>query len=309
MNVFLTVARRGSFSAASVALGISRAMASKQIKALEDHLGVRLFDRNTRAVSLTEAGRTYMERCQTLLEDLEELEAAVRSDDSVPKGTLKIAAPSFFGSQHLVPALAAYTEANPSVAVELWLKERMVDLVEEGLDMAIVVNELVDSSLVARKVSSLRMIACAGPGYLRRHGVPETPHELVRHNCLVLSNDAGGEDWLFEGRDGEIAVRVSGGFRCNTSGALRMAAIQDIGLIWLPDYVVEEDISVGRLVPVLHDFCSEPRPIYALYPHRRHLSSKVRVFVEFLKEWFSSDGDYGQSPAANPAKADFVKVI
>jgi DNA-binding transcriptional LysR family regulator len=307
MNVFLTVARRGSFSAASAALGISRAMASKQIKALEDYLGVRLFDRNTRAVNLTETGRTYMERCQTLLEDLEELESAVRSNDSVPQGTLKIAAPSFFGSQHLVLAIAAYMEANPNVAVELWLKERMIDLVEEGLDMAIVVNELVDSSLVARRISSLQMIVCAGPGYLRHHGVPEAPRELVRHNCLILSNDAGGEDWSFAGPDGEISMRVSGDFRSNTSGALRMAAIQDVGVIYLPDYVVEEDIALGRLVPVLSEFCSEPRPIYALYPHRRHLSGKVRVFVEFLQEWFDRDGSYGRSEPEIGASADLVK--
>jgi DNA-binding transcriptional LysR family regulator len=307
MNVFLTVARRGSFTAASSALGISRAMVSKQVKGLEDHLGVRLFDRNTRAVSLTEAGRHYLERCQQVLDDLDELENSVKSHDSAPQGTLRVWAPPSFGTFHLTPAVAAYMDAHPRVVVELILSDRRVDLIEEGLDLAVAVGRLDDSSLVARPLTSVQLATCASPSYLGTHGTPQTPKELVKYNCLVLSPDMSRQEWLFHGPGGEVSVRVSGDLRSNMSDALRVAAIHGRGIVRLPSYMVSKDIGARRLASVLDDYPSDPTPIHCVYPHRRHLSRKVQTFVEFLKEWFAPEADVRSSFEDANISAPLVK--
>jgi len=286
IEVFLAVARHGSFSAAADELGLSKAMVSKHVSQLENKLGVRLLNRTTRRVGLTEAGSAYRERMKELVADLEETEQSVSKLSTEPRGTLRVLAPTSFGSFHLARAIADYRVAYPEVDVELVLTDHPGDLVEEGLDLAIRVGDLEASSLIARKLAQARVVACAAPGYLEARGRPQHPDDLRDHDCLIYTGRQLSGDWSFS-IDGKVRMdRVNGHVRSNIGDALRVAAIQGAGLVQMPTYMVGLDIAAGRLEAVLERFEPPPRPIYATYLYRRYLSAKVRTFVNFLSERF-----------------------
>ncbi|HYE36381.1 LysR family transcriptional regulator [Methylocaldum sp.] len=287
MLVFTKVAKAGSFASAAKELGLSRAMATKHVMQLENGLGIRLLNRTTRNLSLTEVGMVYLERCLQILDEMEEMEIAVTRLQTEPRGTLKVNATPFFGAYHLAPAIAAYMEAFPDVNVELVLQAGYIDLIEEGFDLAIHLDEMRDSSLIARKLGSSQRIVCGSPDYFKKHGVPETPDDLRKHNCLINSSLPPRDQWQFSVPGGETTViKVTGNMEANVADALRMAAISGLGLILLPTYMVGQDIRKGRLNPVLTDYVPAPLEIHAVYPHRKHLSAKVRTFVDFLNERF-----------------------
>ena len=285
MKVFARVAKHGSFAAAAKELGISRAMATKHVMHLENTLGVRLLNRTTRKINLTEAGTAYLERCLQILEDIEETELAVTQLHTEPQGLLRISTPPFFGTFHLAPTIAAYLRQYPKVRVDLIVRGGLVDVVAEGLDLAIRLGEQPDSSLIARRLASSPRVVCGSPEYFERHGKPRHPHDLRQHNCLINWGFEPHDHWKFSDIDGNtITVKVSGNLQTNTADPLRLAAIHGLGLVVLPTYIVGQDLSKKRLEAVLQDYDLPPMDIYAVYPHRRHLSAKVRTFLDFLAE-------------------------
>lgn len=282
MRVFARVAKMGSFSAAADELGISKAMASKHITSLENKLGVRLLNRTTRKISLTEVGSAYRERINHILAEIEETELSVSQLNTEPRGTLRIMAPTSFGAFHLSRAAADFMGEYPDISVEVLLSDREADLAEEGLDLSIHVGELSDSSLIARKLASTRLVVCASPEYIAKHGEPKTPEELQDHTCLLFTPRYPVNEWHFSNGSENYTVKVRGCMKSNVGDTLRVGAIKGLGFIQQPTYMVGQDISMGRLQVVLADYEPPERPIYALYLHRRHLSAKVRTFVEYL---------------------------
>jgi len=286
MQAFLQVARLGSFSAAAGEMGLSKAMVSRHITRLENDLRVQLINRTTRHLSLTEVGIAYRDRVREILNDIEETELAVSTLSSEPRGTLRIMAPTSFGTFHLTRAITQYRRLHRRVSIDLLLTERIPDLVEEGLDMAIRIGNLDDSSMVAQRLAEARSVVVASPEYLETYGIPREPAELVNHNCLIYSPRQPADQWQFQSDDGVFSVTIAGDLRSNVADALRIAAIQGSGLAQLPAYVVGLDVRAGRLRAVLEEYAPPARPIYAVYLHRRHLSAKVRTFVDFLSERF-----------------------
>jgi len=280
MKVFEKVAKHNSFSAAA----LSKAMVSKHIASLENSLDVLLFNRTTRRLSLTESGAAYLERVKNILADIEETELAVSTLSSEPRGTLKLTAPTSFGAFHLARAIGGYNQIFPQVQIEMFLTERLHDLAEDGLDLAIHVGHLEDSSLIAKRLASTRMVVCGSPAYLEKYGPPKTPEDLVDHKCLIFSPRTPTNEWSFKKDNKQFNVRVSGDIRSNIGDALRVASMQDSGLIQLPTYMTGLDIKAGRLQVVLEDYEPPESPINALYLHRKHLSAKVRTFVDYLYE-------------------------
>lgn len=292
MQVFVRVARSGGFAAAARELDMSRAMVSKHVMNLEESLGVRLLNRNTRQVSLTEAGADYLERLQHILAELDEAEESVATLTSEPRGILRVNAPPSFGVFHLVPLLGDFMQINPKVHVELTLTDHAVSVVEEGFDLAIDVGRLADSSMVARVLSHSRLVVSASPAYLEKHGIPQTPADLAHHNCLTSSRFPPRDEWPFRGPEGDTFYHVSGSFRSNIGDAVHRMAVHGMGLTMLPTYMVGNDLKAGRLQTVLTDFEPEPYAITALYPDRRYLPVKVRSFVDFLAERFGSEPNW-----------------
>jgi len=288
MIVFTKVAKAGSFAAAAKELNLSRAMATKHVMQLENTLGIRLLNRTTRNLNLTEVGIAYLERCLQILDDIEETELSVTRLQTEPRGTLKVNATPFFGTYHIAPAIAAYNEAYPDVNVELVLQTGHVDLIEEGFDLAINLNELHDSSLIARKLGSSQRVVCGSPDYFKRRGSPATPNDLKKHNCLVNNTLPPRDQWQFsEPVTGNTSVvKVTGTLEANNADALRLAAISGLGLALLPTYMTGQDLQKGRLQAILKNYDPVQVEIHAVYPHRKHLSAKVRTFVDFLHERF-----------------------
>jgi DNA-binding transcriptional LysR family regulator len=289
IEVFLKVAKVGSFSEAANQLGLSKAMVSKHITNLENTLNVRLLNRTTRQISMTEAGISYRDRIREIMNDMTETELSIAQLSSEPQGTLRIMAPTSFGSFHLARAIADYRKIYTQVGIEIILTEREPDIIEDGLDMVIRVGILEDSSLVARKIADARMVVCASPEYLQEYGVPNTPNDLLEHNCLIYSGRQPMGEWRFTVNGKIKKLRVKGDVRSNVGDALRIAAIQGCGLVQLPTYMMGLDIKHGWLTALLQDYDPPARPIHAIYLHRRHLSAKVRTFVEFLYERYQPE--------------------
>ena len=283
VRVFMAVARLSGFSAAAGELGISKAACSKHVARLETDLGVRLLNRSTRSVGLTEAGTAYRDRMREILADIEETESVIAQLNTEPRGQLRVMAPTSYGSFHLTRAITDYQAKFPEVNVELILVDRPADLVQEGIDLAIHVGELEDSNCVARTLARVRIVVVGAPAYLNRAGRPSLPDDLLRHNCLVYSARHPVGAWHFNVGGKQRQFLVGGTFRSSAGEALRTAAIQGSGLVQLPTYMVGLDIQAGRLEPVLVDFESQPRSITALFLHRRYLSAKVRTFVDFMQ--------------------------
>ncbi len=285
LRVFKAVADTGSFVAAAGALRFSRAAVTKHVNHLEDRLGTRLLQRTTRRVALTEAGARFHERCTHVLADLEEAERDATQANVEPRGTLRANLPYAFGTVHVAPFLAEFHRTYPSLKLELWLSDRFVDLIEETFDLAIRISEtLPPSSLVARRIASCRFVVCGAPSYFQQHGEPRAPDELRTRTCLgyALSSPLD-HDWRFicpEGR--RHLVRVDGTLRSNSVDLLRAAAVAGAGVAVLPSFVVGEDLKQGRLKAVLTEYALPEYGIFAVYPSRKHLSAKVKAFVDFL---------------------------
>ncbi|MHB8455826.1 MAG: LysR family transcriptional regulator [Acidiferrobacterales bacterium] len=285
MRVFSMVTDLGSFTAAAERLGMAPSAVTKHVAALEARLGVLLLNRTTRRLSLTEAGTAYLDRCNALLADLDGLEASVGELVQKPIGTLRLTAPVPFGISHLGPIIAAYRERYPDVNLELVLNDRMIDLVEEGFDLAIRIARLPDSSLVARQLAVTRMVLCAAPRYLQRRGAPRKPEDLVQHDCLSYTYWGTGDEWRFTQKSGQIrAIRIKPVIRVNNGDVARTLALAGQGIMLQPDFLVGNDIETGRLVRLLPGFHAGELGIFAVYPHRKYLSVKVRSFVDFIAQ-------------------------
>lgn len=266
---------------------MSKSAVSKHVGRLEDRLGARLLNRTTRRLSLTEVGRVYYEHCARILHEAEEGDLAVGRLQEEPRGTLRINAPMSFGQIHVAPALPDFLTAYPDLSVDVTFEDRFVDAVEEGYDVLIRIGSLADSSLIARKLAWSEAQICASPAYWEKHGMPQHPRDLLEHNCLNYTYLSTNNEWRFVNKDepGEItSVRVSGNIRANNSPVQREAALAGIGVARLPHFVICDDIRAGRLVPALTDYPLQPFGIYAVYPHNRHLSAKVRAFVDFFAD-------------------------
>ncbi len=287
MEAFVKVAELQSFSEAARRLRTSKSLVSRQISTLEADLGARLFQRTTRSLALTEAGRAYYERAVRILADIEEATLSVSQLQAAPRGRLRVSAPMSFGFLHLAPAIPDFLARYPEVEADVVLNDRFVDLVDEGFDMAIRIGRLQDSSLIARRLAPSRVAACASPSYLAAHGTPRTPDDLRHHQCLSYSNMAVADEWRFTRPDGRIwPVEVSGRLHANNGDALRAVALKGLGLALLPTFIVGGDLKAGTLEAVLMEFIAQDGAMYAVYPHSRHLSPKVRAFVEFLAARF-----------------------
>jgi DNA-binding transcriptional LysR family regulator len=290
MEAFVAVAECGSFSKAAERLHSSKSVVSRQIGALETELGARLLHRTTRALTLTEAGRSYLERATRILADLAEANASIGQLQTAPRGRLRVNAPMSFGFLHLAPALPEFLTRYPDVAVELTMNDRFVDLVDEGFDVAVRLGKLDDSSLVARRLAPMRRAVCAAPAYLQKRGTPMSPDDLKAHECLCYTNLGLSQEWRFVRPDGRPwPVEVHGRLHANNGDALRAAALRGFGLAVLPSFLVGGDVRSGALVSLLEPFMPQDSAVYAVYPHARHLSPKVRAFVDFVAERFGPD--------------------
>jgi DNA-binding transcriptional LysR family regulator len=302
LSVFTKVVELGGFARAADRLGVSTSAVSRQVAELESHLGVRLLNRTTRRLSLTESGAAFLERAVQLLADLEEAETAVTAAALVPRGTLRLTAPITFGERYLAPAIADFVERHPEVKLDCELSDRFVDLVEEGLDLAVRIGSGGSGTLIARRLAAVRLVCHASPGYLERIGTPQVPEDLARHRCLTYAYLSTRDTWLF--RDpggGERAVRVGGPVHSNNGRLLAVLAAHGVGISMEPDFAVGDEISSGRSVPILTRFEPAPIPVYAVYPSRRHLSAKVRAFVDFLAARFAGTPPWSLGGAAGRA--------
>ena len=287
MKVFTKVVETDSFSAAATVLGISTSGVSKGVARLEDRLGARLLDRTTRRQHLTEVGSAYYKRCTRILADVEEAELAVSQLHGEPRGKLRVNGSLAFSSIHVAPAIPAFMERYPDIVVEIILNDRFIDLIEEGFDVAIRIANIADTSLVARRLAPNRRVVCAAPEYWRRHGRPALPRDLIRHNCLSYTYQVTPNDWPFRWGGRARSVPVVGNFATNNGDCLRETALSGLGVALIPTFLAGEDVRAGRLETVLQEYEETDTTIYAVYPHGRHLSAKVRAFVDFLAERFS----------------------
>jgi DNA-binding transcriptional LysR family regulator len=293
LRVFTQVVESGSFSGAAARLGLSATATSRHVADLETHLQIRLLNRTTRRVSLTESGRGFYERCVQVLADLNEAEQEAARGAIVPRGTIKLTTSVNFGVRNVAPAIAAFVAAHPEVRFDVSLSDRVVDLVEEGFDLAIRIGAAGSESLVARKLGETRLVPCAAPAYLAARGAPRTPEDLQQHNCFTYEYGSPRDLWRFRDAEGrERNVRVKGSLHSNNGDLLAEAAARGAGIVFEPAFIVGPELRAGRLVPLLQEFATEPVPIFAVYPSRKHLSAKVRRFVDFLVERFAEAQDW-----------------
>ncbi|MEK9953010.1 MAG: LysR family transcriptional regulator [Curvibacter sp.] len=309
MESFVSVATRGSLTAAAHAEGVAPAIMGRRLDALEERLGVKLLVRTTRRISLTHEGSAFLEDCQRLLTDIANAEASVSAGGVKASGHLRITAPAGFGRRHVAPLVPRFRELHADVTISLNLSDRVVDIAGEGYDCAVRVGDMPDSSLVSVRMADNRRLCVATPDYLKRHGRPETPQDLARFDCLVLSSDASQtRGWAFRvprhasGRSQESALagagsadaetelihyRPNGPMDCSDGQVLHNWCLAGYGIAWRSTWEVEEDIAAGRLVAVLEEFAAPPNGIYAVFPQRKHLPLRVRLWVDFLKHHYS----------------------
>lgn len=288
--VFIEVVRKRSFVRAAERLGASVSAVSRSVAALEARLGVRLLQRTTRSVGLTEAGGAYFSRCEALLSELESAEAEASALGDELQGRLRVSAPSGLGMTHLVPALPEFLARHPRLTVDLDLSNRFVDLVEERYDLAIRTGTLRDSRLVARKLGPNRRVLAASREYLERRGMPRHPRELEQHACLVLDITDHPDRWDLQRRDDTVAVGVTGPLRSNNALALHDACMRGLGIALLPRFALSGDFAAGRLQAVLPQWATEEQGIYAIYPGYRFIPAKVRALVDYFAEKLAGGG-------------------
>lgn len=289
-STFIRVAEAGSFSAVARESGTSQPTISRQVAALEEHLGCLLIQRTTRSLTLTEDGRAFLETARRALEAVTEAEASVGRRKGRATGTLRLAAATVMGRLHILPRLPRFLARHPELGVDLVLADGFTDLVEQGIDLALRVGVLEDPGLVARRIGLSRRVVAATPGYLARHGTPATPEDLRRHACIVYAGLATGASWPFQGPQGRIAIPVSGRLRVDSTEAVRAATLQGLGIGMVPVWhFVDSEFETGRLVELLAAWEAPPLPIHAVYPTRRFVAPKVRAMVDFLAEEFGAD--------------------
>lgn len=276
-----------SFVRAAERLDLSTTAVSRQVAELESHLQTRLLQRTTRRISVTETGRSFYERCVQILADVDEAEREAMQEAAEPRGTIRLTASVNFGTHQLTPAIASFLARHPQVRFDVSLSDRIVDIVEEGFDLAIRIGTTGAENLVARKLGEMRLVPCASPDYIAKHGAPDSPEDLARHNCLTYEY-ALRNAWAFRDAAGrERAVRVAGSLNSNNGDLNVAAAVQGVGIALEPDFIVGAQLKAGDLVPVLEAFVTPISPIYAVYPSRRFLPAKIRAFVDYLVERFS----------------------
>ena len=281
IEAFSNAALRGSLAEAARLSHVTAAVIGRRIDALELRLGVKLLLRSTRKLSLTQEGQAFLEDCQRVLADLGNAEASVSLGSIRARGHLKVSAPAGFGRRHVAPLVADYLTAHPEVRVSLDLTDRVVDMINEGVDCAVRIGEMTDSNLISTRLAEMRRVIVAAPSYIAEHGVPSAPTELSQHNCLVLGQQRG---WALRVGSEVQVIRVTGTLECNDGAVLHEWALAGKGLAWRSLWEVGEDIAAGRLNAVLDDFAAPPVGIYAVFPDRRHLPLRVRLFIDLLKD-------------------------
>ena len=287
MGAFIRVVEAGSISGAADRLGVAKSAVSRRLKELEEHLGVELFHRTTRKMNLTDTGRAFYHQSVRIMEDVLEAEHATSQAHGTLKGSLKIALPSTFGLMHMGSAINEFSKAHPQIEFDLDFNDREVDLIQEGFDLAIRIANLPDSSLIARRLAPIQTIMCASPSYLERMGSPQTPNELKEHQCLVYSLLHDFEYWnLSDSNGGEIRIKIHPYLKASTGEFLKDAAVEGRGIILVPSFIAYKEMERGTLVPVLKDYKTPQVDAYAIYPQTRHLSQRVRAFVDFLVKRF-----------------------
>ena len=284
-ETFAAVVEKGSFTAAAEALGVSKSVVSKQVSLLERHLGAQLLNRTTRRLHLTQAGEVFASYSQRIMLEVREAEQSVMPLQSEPQGRLRISAPESLAMSLLPEALLRFQKQFPKLELEVHITGHFVDLIEEGIDVALRVGELEDSSLVARLLMPCNFHACASPEYLKKYGSPENPDGLSNHNCLIYSQGPQSESWFFKDADGKgIHTKVDGNLRSDTGNLLMSAALNGNGIFIGPTYMVVDALKEGRLETVLDDYAPAATGLYAVYPYSKLVSKKIRVFVDYLVE-------------------------
>jgi LysR family transcriptional regulator, regulator for bpeEF and oprC len=289
MRVFIRVVESGSFSAVARAAGIGQPAISKQVTALEAHLGAQLLRRTSRSLSLTEAGQEFYESAVRLSDDLEAAESRVGRGQSAPSGLIRVSVAPVFGRLYVVPRLPAFFARYPGIGVETVVTDRIVNLVEEGLDLAIHNGELQDSTLIARKIATTPIVTVASPSYLKKHGEPASPSELDKHQCVIYAPGGAPRAWGFKGKFDRIEIQPKGSFRTNDAEQIRTAVLTDLGLAHTPGWLFAHEIASGAVRLVLPDYEPEPLSISAVRPAGRRLPTKLRVFIDYLAEVFAED--------------------
>jgi DNA-binding transcriptional LysR family regulator len=301
LQAFVAVVEAGSFTAAAERLDTAKSAVSRRISSLEERLGVQLLHRTTRTLNLTETGGSFYEHSARILADLEEAESAAQQEHGELRGTLRVALPLSFGVRHMCKPIAVFSKRHPGIQFDLDLNDRRIDLVEEGMDVAVRIGHLRDSSLIARKLFDVRVVVCAAPHYLKTHGAPRSPEDLRDHDCLVYSNLAEPETWRWRGENGEErAVKVQAVMHSNSGDFLTNAAAHGQGIVIQPTFLAADAIRRGNLVPILENYSWPVSPAYAVYPPTRHLSYRVRAFIDFLVERFAGTPQWDRDCA--PAK-------
>lgn len=287
LKTVIAVVETGSFTAASDRLGLSKALVSKYVGEVEKQLGVRLFNRSTRRLALTEAGQSYYENALPLIEQFNALVDDVTGEQTSPRGLLRVSAPQTFGEMKLSPVLPRFLDTYQDMQVELILGDKAVDMLEEGIDVRILIGGLDDSSMVARPINTLPLVLCASPAYLQSHGVPETPADLANHLCIIDSNFRIGKKWPFVSPNGKSEfVEVTSSASANSPRAVKEMTVADGGIGLIPGFIVEEALESGRLIQILPQYQTLEFGLLAIYPHRKYLSKKVRCFIDFMLSEF-----------------------
>lgn len=290
ISTFVDVVSKGSLSAAARAEGIAPAMISRRLDALEARLGVKLLQRTTRKIALTHEGSAFLDSCQRILADLENAEASVAERSARASGRLTISAPAGFGRQHVAPLLPSFLAEHRDVTAILHLNDRMVDLIGEGIDVAIRIASLSDSALVGVKLADNTRVVVAAPEYLQRHGRPESLDDLAKHNCLPMSSEGSQRGWTFRQNGRNVTLKVSGNMGCNDGAVLHAWALAGKGLAWRSMWEVSAEIEAGRLVTLLDEYAAPGNAIYAVFAQRQHLPLRIRAFVEFLRRAYAAPG-------------------
>ncbi len=287
ISTFVDVASRGSLSAAARAEGVAPAMIGRRLDALEERLDVKLLQRTTRKIALTSEGVSFLEDCQRILAELEEAETAVSERSAKASGQLIISAPAGFGRQHVAPLIPSFLSEHREVKLTLNLSDRVVDLIGEGIDVAVRIANLNDSNLIGVKLASNKRVVVASPAYIKRFGAPSTPDDLLQHNCLTFSSDGSQRGWTFKQQGKIQALKVDGNMVCNDGEVLHDWALAGKGLAWRSMWEVGAEIEAGKLVPLLEEFSAPDNDIYAIFAQRRHLPLRIRAFVDFLRHAYS----------------------
>jgi len=287
MNAFVRVVEAGSISGAADRMDVAKSVVSRRLKELEAHLGVELFHRTTRQMNLTDSGRAFYQQSVRILADILEAEHATSQFHGALKGNLKVAVPLSFGLMHLGPAISEFLQAHPEITFDLDFNDRQVDILTEGFDLAIRIASLPDSSLIARRLAPIQAIMCASPSYLARMGEPQSPEELIHHRCLAYNLISNFENWNLYNTEGQlIRIKIVPYLKASNGEFLRDAAVAGSGIILMPTFIVYKEIERGALIPLLTQYTSSQLSTYALYPQTRHLSQRVRAFVDFLIQRF-----------------------